>query len=94
MRYPRILSRDHVSAGSFSGSTSQVASPLPTQRTAGARASQLHLSTRQVGLLWKQLTQSLAAVEDRRWWYQERRALLGRQFRRLAPGRALDIGTS
>jgi SAM-dependent methyltransferase len=37
----------------------------------------------------------LAAVEDRHWWYKERRAILGRELRRLAaPGRALDIGAA
>ena len=37
----------------------------------------------------------LAAVEDRHWWYKERRAVLGRELRRLAaPGRALDIGAA
>ena len=39
--------------------------------------------------------QQLAAVEDRHWWYKERRALLARELRRLpAPGRALDIGAA
>ena len=39
--------------------------------------------------------QHLAAVEDRHWWYKERRALLARELRRLpAPGRALDIGAA
>lgn len=39
--------------------------------------------------------QHLAAVEDRHWWYKERRALLTRELRRLpAPGRALDIGAA
>jgi len=37
---------------------------------------------------------TLAAVEDRHWWYRERRALLEREIRRLAPGRALDIGAA
>jgi SAM-dependent methyltransferase len=37
----------------------------------------------------------LAAVEDRHWWYKERRAILGRELARLArPGRALDIGAA
>lgn len=39
--------------------------------------------------------QQLAAVEDRHWWYKERRAILVRELRRLAaPGRALDIGAA
>lgn len=39
--------------------------------------------------------QTLSAVEDRHWWYKERRALLARELRRLAaPGRALDIGAA
>jgi SAM-dependent methyltransferase len=39
--------------------------------------------------------QQLAAVEDRHWWYKERRALLARELRRLPfPGRALDIGAA
>ncbi len=41
----------------------------------------------------------LAALEDRHWWYRERRVLLGRELRRLAragvtPGNALDIGAA
>ncbi len=32
-------------------------------------------------------------LEDRHWWYRERRAMLARELRRLGPpGRALDIG--
>lgn len=49
--------------------------------------------------------QQLAAVEDRHWWYKERRAVLARELRRLAAqgralegraleGRALDIGAA
>lgn len=37
---------------------------------------------------------TLAAVEDRHWWYRERRALLRREIRRLTPGRALDVGAA
>jgi SAM-dependent methyltransferase len=40
----------------------------------------------------------LAALEDRHWWYRERRALLTRELARLArhaaPGTALDIGAA
>jgi SAM-dependent methyltransferase len=37
----------------------------------------------------------LTAVEDRHWWYKERRAMLRRELRRLRPpGRALDIGAA
>jgi len=36
----------------------------------------------------------LAALEDSHWWYAERRALLARRARRLAPGVALDIGAA
>jgi SAM-dependent methyltransferase len=37
----------------------------------------------------------LTALEDRHWWYRERRAILGRELRRLpVPGRALDIGAA
>lgn len=41
----------------------------------------------------------LAALEDRHWWYAERRALLARDLARLAgagvaPGRALDVGAA
>lgn len=32
--------------------------------------------------------------EDGHWWYQERRFLISRFVRRLAPGRALDIGAA
>jgi SAM-dependent methyltransferase len=39
--------------------------------------------------------QLLTSVEDRHWWYRERRALLRRELRRLpGPGRALDIGAA
>jgi SAM-dependent methyltransferase len=39
--------------------------------------------------------QKLTALEDSHWWYKERRALLGRELRRLArPGLALDIGAA
>ncbi|MBL7261635.1 class I SAM-dependent methyltransferase [Paractinoplanes lichenicola] len=40
--------------------------------------------------------QKLVALEDRHWWYRERRALLARHLRRLPgpPGRALDIGAA
>jgi SAM-dependent methyltransferase len=38
----------------------------------------------------------LVALEDRHWWYRERRALLGRALRQLpgTPGTALDIGAA
>ncbi len=37
----------------------------------------------------------LTELEDRHWWYKERRAVLARQLRRIpAPGRALDIGAA
>lgn len=35
-----------------------------------------------------------AALEDRHWWFRERRHLLASQLRRLTPGRALDIGAA
>jgi SAM-dependent methyltransferase len=39
--------------------------------------------------------QLLTSLEDRHWWYKERRAILARELRRLpAPGRALDIGAA
>ncbi|GLZ00878.1 class I SAM-dependent methyltransferase [Actinoplanes sp. NBRC 103695] len=43
--------------------------------------------------------QRLAALEDRHWWFQERRSILARWLRGLAragvsPGRALDIGAA
>ena len=38
---------------------------------------------------------TLAEVEDRHWWYKERRSLLARELRRLPkPGLALDIGAA
>src|ERR1700761_528295 len=38
---------------------------------------------------------TLVQVEDRHWWYRERRTLLARELRRLpAPGLALDIGAA
>ncbi|MGL4173627.1 MAG: class I SAM-dependent methyltransferase [Actinomycetota bacterium] len=36
----------------------------------------------------------LAAVEDRHWWYRERRRLLSREVRGLRPGIALDVGAA
>lgn len=37
----------------------------------------------------------LTSLEDHHWWYKERRAILGRELRRLpGPGRALDIGAA
>jgi SAM-dependent methyltransferase len=37
----------------------------------------------------------LTDLEDRHWWYRERRAILRRELRRLpGPGRALDIGAA
>jgi SAM-dependent methyltransferase len=33
-----------------------------------------------------------AALEDRHWWYAERRALVRRLVRPLVPGRAVDVG--
>lgn len=37
----------------------------------------------------------LAALEDRHWWYAERRALLAAQLRRIGtPGVALDVGAA
>jgi SAM-dependent methyltransferase len=40
--------------------------------------------------------QLLTSLEDRHWWYKERRAILARELRRLPspPGRALDIGAA
>ena len=37
----------------------------------------------------------LTSLEDRHWWYKERRAILRRELRRLpGPGRAVDIGAA
>jgi SAM-dependent methyltransferase len=37
----------------------------------------------------------LAALEDRHWWYRERRALLARALRKVSPpGPALDVGAA
>ncbi len=36
----------------------------------------------------------LVALEDDHWWYRERRHLLRRRVRDLAPGQALDIGAA
>ena len=37
----------------------------------------------------------LTSLEDRHWWYRERRAILKRELRRLpGPGLALDIGAA
>jgi SAM-dependent methyltransferase len=39
--------------------------------------------------------QLLTSLEDRHWWYRERRAILARQLRRVpGTGRALDIGAA
>lgn len=35
---------------------------------------------------------NMADLEDRHWWFRERRHLIGRAIRGLAPGTALDIG--
>lgn len=37
---------------------------------------------------------TLVAVEDRHWWYRERRRLLATQVRDLRPGTALDVGAA
>lgn len=37
---------------------------------------------------------TLVEVEDRHWWYSERRALLARALRGLSPGDALDVGAA
>jgi SAM-dependent methyltransferase len=37
----------------------------------------------------------LTSLEDRHWWYRERRAILDRELRQLpGPGRALDVGAA
>ncbi|AKU16501.1 class I SAM-dependent methyltransferase [Luteipulveratus mongoliensis] len=36
----------------------------------------------------------LAAVEDRHWWYAERRAILAKALAGLTPGKAVDIGAA
>nr|WP_240947761.1 class I SAM-dependent methyltransferase [Planosporangium mesophilum] len=37
----------------------------------------------------------MAALEDKHWWYRERRALLARALRKVGPpGRALDVGAA
>lgn len=38
--------------------------------------------------------EKLTAVEDRHWWYAERRRLLRRRLAPLTPGRALDVGAA
>jgi len=39
--------------------------------------------------------EATTAVEDRHWWYRERRAIIARELRRLGPpGRAVEIGAS
>ena len=39
--------------------------------------------------------QLLTSLEDRHWWYKERRAILSRELRKLpAAGQALDIGAA
>jgi len=39
--------------------------------------------------------QLLTSIEDRHWWYKERRAILARELRKLpAAGQALDIGAA
>src|SRR5215475_8060699 len=49
----------------------------------------------QVGAMEAAELRTLAAVEDRHWWYKERRNLLARELRRLpGPGLALDIGAA
>jgi SAM-dependent methyltransferase len=36
----------------------------------------------------------LTELEDRHWWYRERRSLLARELSRLVPGTALDVGAA
>lgn len=36
----------------------------------------------------------LTELEDRHWWYRERRQLLARELTQLVPGRALDVGAA
>jgi SAM-dependent methyltransferase len=36
----------------------------------------------------------LTELEDRHWWYRERRAILRAELRQLRPGRALDVGAA
>jgi SAM-dependent methyltransferase len=36
----------------------------------------------------------LTELEDRHWWYQERRYLIGAAVRGMTPGRALDVGAA
>jgi len=36
----------------------------------------------------------LAKLEDTHWWYRERRVVLARQLRDLAPGTAIDVGAA
>ncbi|MEU4327407.1 class I SAM-dependent methyltransferase [Nonomuraea dietziae] len=39
--------------------------------------------------------QRAVELEDRHWWYRERRAILARELRRIGrPGRALDVGAA
>lgn len=39
--------------------------------------------------------QATTSVEDRHWWYRERRAIIARELRRIGkPGRAIEIGAS
>ncbi|RYG76565.1 SAM-dependent methyltransferase [Yimella sp. RIT 621] len=36
----------------------------------------------------------LAALEDKHWWYAERRSLLARQIKGMKPGKVLDVGAA
>jgi SAM-dependent methyltransferase len=36
----------------------------------------------------------MAVIEERHWWFRERRALIARELRRVTPGRAIDIGAA
>jgi SAM-dependent methyltransferase len=38
--------------------------------------------------------QKLVELEDRHWWYRERRHLLAQALRNVPPGRALDVGAA
>ncbi len=38
--------------------------------------------------------QKLVALEEDHWWYRERRCLLHRRVRDMAPGRAMDVGAA
>lgn len=65
----------------------------PLEGFRSARRTAIHMI--EVSTMEAAELRTLAEVEDRHWWYKERRSLLAKELRRLPkPGFALDIGAA